>query len=76
MSLRVKRKVYASKVLMVITTNPQHAIVYQQLYEKIREHKKHILSAKEALAALIYAKLPRTQYNVICRWAAEKFYSL
>lgn len=73
MSLRVKGQVQASKVLKDITSSPERASKYQNAYTTSVNSQIQLLSADDALAVLIDAKLSREQYDIIRKSAPEKF---
>jgi len=72
MGLRATGQAQASKVLHEITsTSPKRASKYRKAYAKSIE--KQVMSAEDALAVLVDAKLSRHQYNIIRMSSPEKF---
>jgi len=72
MGLRATGQTQTSKVLHKITsTSPKRASKYRKAYAK--SIKKQVMSAEDALAVLVDAKLSRHQYNIIRMSSPEKF---
>uniref|UniRef100_A0A2S2QUF9 Uncharacterized protein n=1 Tax=Sipha flava TaxID=143950 RepID=A0A2S2QUF9_9HEMI len=76
MSLRASEQVEAAKLLKEITTStPTRASRYRKVYKKQSAQAPKKLSAEDALAVIVDAKLSRYQYNIIRMSAPDKFSS-